>query len=78
MPNTSRANSRRINPIASNALAMIVVEEIDKIAPRKIASILLQPSQRPASYPSRNMAAISTTAATTAATPTSRNFRKLK
>ena len=78
MPKTSRANSLRNSPIASNALAMIVVEEMDRTAPRKMASIRCHPSHWPASYPTRNMPAISTTAATTAAIPTSRSFRKLK
>ena len=57
---------------------MMVVDEMDRIAPRKTASIWLQPSHFPASYPTRNIPAISTTAATTATPPTSRNFRKLK
>ena len=78
IPNTNRANSLRSNPIASKAFAIIVVEEMERIAPRKMASIRLQPIHLPASYPTRNIPAISTTAATTAAIPTSRSFRKLK
>ena len=78
MPNTSRENSRRNSPIVSSALAMIVVEEMERMAPRKMASIRLQPIHFPTSKPTKNIPAISTTAATTAGKPTSLSLRKLK
>ena len=77
-PNTSRANPGRKRPMLSNTLAIIVVDEIDRIAPRKIASIVLHPKSLPILSPKKNIPAISTTAATTATPPTSFNFRKLK
>ena len=78
IPKINLAKPCRKNPRLSSTLAIIVVEEIDIIAPRKIESIALQPKYRPNRSPKKNIAPTSTTAATTAVTPTSFNFRKLK
>ena len=78
IPKTSRANPGRNRPILSKTLAIIVVEEMERIAPKKRASIGAHPRNFPKRCPTKNIPAISTNAATTATPPTSFNFRKLK
>ena len=77
-PKTKRAKPGRKRPMLSRTFAIIVVEEMERIAPKKSASIELQPKHRPNHCPKKNIPAISTTAATTATPPTSFNLRKLK
>ena len=55
---------------SSSALTMMVVEEIDRIAPRNIESIVLQPKQRPMLVADPSIiTTISVTAATNAVAP---------
>ena len=46
-PKTVRAKFFVLTPSSSNALIIMVVEELASIPPRNILSITLQPSQRP-------------------------------
>ena len=77
-PKINRAKPGRKSPMLSKTLAIIVVDEMDRIAPRKIASIVLHPKSLPILSPKKNIPAISTTAVTIATVPTSFSFRKLK
>jgi hypothetical protein len=47
MPKMSSANFSFLSPSSLRALMMIVVEEMDRMAPRKTLSIVLQPNAWP-------------------------------
>jgi hypothetical protein len=47
MPKISVANFSFVLPRSSSALTMIVVDEIERIAPRKMQSMVPQPKARP-------------------------------
>ncbi len=49
MPKMTSANASRVLPSSLSALMMIVVDEIDSIAPRNTLSIVFQPKSRPTS-----------------------------
>ena len=78
IPKTTRANSCRISPKPSNVLAIMVVEEMAIMAPKKTLSNFPQPKQCPRDWPKKNMPLISTNAATMATAPTSLSLRRLK
>ncbi len=77
MPKIIPAKRSLLRPSSSSALMMIVVEDIARIAPRKMAFTFVQPKSRPASYPSHPISRISIVAAITAVLPTSASLRRL-
>ncbi len=77
MPKMISAKLSRDLPSSASAFTMMVVEEIESIAPRKTLSIVFQPKPRPISYPSQIISTISSSAATNADAPTLVSLRKL-
>ena len=78
IPNTTPANRWLRNPMSSNALKIIVVEDIDNIPPRKRLFICPQPSDKPVIYPAVIIPITTVMAPMTAVPPTFINFLKLK
>ena len=77
IPKTTFANFFRFSPNSSNALIIIVVEELANNPPRKILSIVDQFIHRPTKYPTTTIQIISTIAVMEAEPPTLSNFLKL-
>ena len=76
-PMTLPLNFSRCNFMSSNALAIIVVEEIDNMAPRKMQSICDQPSTLPNRKPTRHIVTNSVKAVIPTVPPTFFSFLKL-
>ena len=76
-PMTLPLNFSRCNFISSKALAIIVVEEIESIAPRKMLSIWLQPKVLPSKKPTTHIVTNSVSAVMPTVPPTFFNFLKL-
>ena len=77
IPNTTPANRWLRNPMSSNALKIIVVEDIDNIPPRKRLFICPQPCDKPVISRCHHTCN-NGYGSTTAVPPTFINFLKLK
>ena len=76
-PMTLPLNFSRCNFMSSKALAIIVVEEIESMAPRKMLSIWLHPKALPSKKPTTHMVTNSVSAVMPTVPPTFFNFLKL-
>jgi hypothetical protein len=76
-PNTRPTNFLFLSPSSLKDLMIMVVEEMDRIPPRKILSMVAQPSILPVKYPAASMNITSKTAVTEAGAPTFISFLKL-
>ena len=70
-------NFSRCSFISSNALAIMVVDEIESMAPRKMQSICDQPSNLPSRKPTRHIVTNSVKAVMPTVPPTFFSFLKL-
>ena len=78
IPNTTPANCLLRNPISSKALKIIVVDDIESIAPRKIQFIRSNPIAVPTKYPVVIIPINTVIAPTIAVPPTFISFLMLK
>ena len=76
-PITIPANFLAFTPSSSKVFNIIVVEDMDRITPRKMESIWLQPIHLPTKNPIKTMEIIWVTAVMEAVPPTFINFLKL-